>query len=179
MKNTFTVLAILFLVAASHDFQGGLVAAHKSIVQDGAYVGRESVPNLTPEDPEATWFHENTFLVRSDEAILDKVPIMIRRGKKGYSASDGGFMTYRGKFARVEGKSLVSMRLCQSDYLVWQADKLHDRYTEVKTYPMKSVPEGIEIDGVLYRRTKLKKFDFDRLTRLLDTEPLQKDATVQ
>jgi hypothetical protein len=87
-------------------------------------------------------------------------------------------MTYRAKFAIVEGKSLVSMRLCQSDYLVWPTNK-HDQYTEVKTYPMKRVPGGIEIDGVLYRPTKLKEFEFDRLTRLLDSEPLLKDVTEQ
>jgi hypothetical protein len=178
VKSTFVVSAILFLAVARHDFRGGLSDAHKNIARDGAYVGRESMPNLTAEDPEAAWFHENTLVIRNDEAILDKVPIVIRRGKKGYSASDGGFLTYRAKFAVVEGKNLVSMRLCQSDYLVWPANK-HDQYTEVKTYPMKPVPGGIEIDGVLYRPTKLKKLEFDRLAHLLDTEPFLKDVREQ
>jgi hypothetical protein len=69
----------------------------------------------------------------------DKVPIVIRRGKKGYSASDGGFMTYRARFAMIDGRSVVALRLCQSDYLIFPPNK-HDQYTEIKTYPVKMVP---------------------------------------
>jgi len=176
MKSAFVVFSLLFLAIATHDAQGGLGDVQKSIARDGQYIGRESIPNLTPEDPEAAWFHENTLLIRNGEAILDKVPIVVRRGKKGYSASDGGFLTYRAKFTMVDGRSVVALRLCQSDYLIFPINK-HDQYTEIKTYPVKVMPGGIEIDGVPYRPTKLKKLELDRLTRLLSTEPLQKANT--
>jgi len=176
VKSAFAVFPLVFLVIATHDVQGGLGDVQKSIARDGEYIGRESMPNLTPEDPEAAWFHGNALLIRNDEAILDKVPIVIRRGTKGYSASDGGFMTYRARFTMIDGRSVVALRLCQSDYLVFPVNK-HDQYMEIKTYPVKVVPGGIEIDGVPYRPTKLKKFNLDRLTRLLSTEPLQKANT--
>lgn len=178
MKSTFAVLSLIFLGIATRNLQIGLHDEQKSVVRDGEYLGRESMPNLTPEDPEAAWFHENTLLIRNDEAILDKVPIVIRRGKKIYSASDGGFMTYRARFTMVDGRSVVSLRLCQSDYLVFPVNK-RDQYMEIRTYPVKVVPGGIEIDGVPYRLTKLKKLNLDRLTHLLSTEPLQKANTEQ
>jgi hypothetical protein len=55
----------------------------------------------------------------------------------------------------------------------------HYQYTEVKTHPLTLVPGGIEIDGVPYRPTKLKKLELDRLAHLLSTEPLQKAPTEQ
>ncbi len=146
---------------------------HKNILPDGEYIGREPMPNLTPEDHRAAWFHENSLLIRNDEAVLDKVPIVVRGRKKGHSTSDGGFMTYRAKFSMSDRKSFVALRLCQSDYLVFPADK-HDQYTEIKSYPVKVAPRRIEINGVLYRPTKLKKIKLDRLLRLLNTEPLEK-----
>jgi hypothetical protein len=59
------------------------------------------MPNLSPHDRDTRWFHENTVSVRNDEAIFGKVPITIRHGKKTYSASDGGFLTYRAKLPSV------------------------------------------------------------------------------
>ena len=134
------------------------------------------MPNLTPEDPRAAWFHENTLLIRNDEAILDKVPIVIQKGKKGYSSSDGGFTTYRARFSMSDGKSFVAMRMCQSDYLIFPADK-HDQYTEIKSYPLKLEAGRIEINGVVYRPAKLKRTELERLLKLLDTEPLQKASS--
>jgi len=83
VKSAFVVSTILFPVAATRDFQGGSSDAHESNTRDGAYVGCESMPNLSPEDPEPAWFHENTLLVRNGEAILDKVPIVIRGARPG------------------------------------------------------------------------------------------------
>jgi hypothetical protein len=48
-----------------------------TIVRDGNYVELEKMPNISPDDLHAEWFHENTLVVRNDEAILDKVPIVV------------------------------------------------------------------------------------------------------
>ena len=69
MKSAFVGFSLLFLAIATHDVQGGLSDVQKSIARDGEYIGRESMPNLTPEDPEATWFHENTLLIRNDDYL--------------------------------------------------------------------------------------------------------------
>jgi hypothetical protein len=146
-------------------------AEHESTAKDGEYVGLEKMPNLTPDDRDAAWFHENTLLIRNDEAILDKVPVTIRHGKKTYSASDGGFLTYRARFTKKDGQSFVALRLFQSDYLISPVGK-HDQYTEIKTYPVTFVSGQIEFDGVRYKITKVEIFKLDRLLPLLGVEPL-------
>ncbi|HTY23034.1 MAG TPA: hypothetical protein VMC85_07880 [Desulfomonilaceae bacterium] len=146
----------------------------KNIISDGEYVGLERSPdNYTPEDRDATWFHENTLVIRNNEAILDKVPITIHNGRKTYSASDGGFTTYRAKFIIKNGKSLVALRLCRSDYVLFPINK-PDPYAEIKTLPVKLVSDRIVIDGVQYRRTVLDKTSLNFLLRELKTEPLEK-----
>jgi hypothetical protein len=172
VKNIFVVITLLFSVAVASYVQA-LNQVQSSITSDGEYVGLERMPNLSPEDRDTSWFHENTLLIRNDEAILDKVPITIRHGEKTYSASDGGFLTYRARFIRKDGQSFVVLRLFQSDYIAVPLNK-HDRYTEIKTYPVKFVSGRIEFDGVTYKPGALDKIEVDRLVHLLSTEPLEK-----
>lgn len=170
-----TKLALLLVLFA----QGDAVAAqHQSLVKDGDYVGLGKMPNLSPDDRDAKWFHENTLVIRNDEAILDKVPIIIRHGKKTYSASDGGFLTYRARFTNKDGQAVVNLRLFESDYVMFPVGK-HDQYTEIKTYPVTFVADQIEFDGVRYKLSKMEPSRLDRLLGLLSTELLEvSDANV-
>jgi hypothetical protein len=147
-------------------------AQNQSVAKDGDYVGLEKMLNLTPEDRAARWFHENTLVIRNDEAILDKVPITIRHGKKAYSPADGGFLTYRTEFTRKDGQPVVSLRLFESDYLVFAKEK-HDQYTKTETYPVTFVSDQVEFDGVRYKLSKVESWKLDRLLGLLNTEPLE------
>jgi hypothetical protein len=111
-----TTLVLLLVFFAKVD---AVAAQQQSVVKDGDYVGLEKMSNLTPEDRAARWFHENTIVIRNDEAILDKVPTTIRHGKKAYPAADGGFLTYRAEFTRKDEQTVVRLRLFESDYLVF------------------------------------------------------------
>jgi len=148
-----------------------------SIARDGNYIGIEQMPNLTPDDPDASWSHENTLVVRNDEAILDKVPVVVSHGKKEYSASDGGFLTYRARFVKKDGgQIIVSLRLCMSDYILFPVGK-HDQYTEIKSYPVNLSSDEIEFGGVKYTPAKVEKSKLNMLLKLLRTEPLEKTGT--
>jgi hypothetical protein len=164
-----STLLMLFLIVAQ--IRTG-DAGHEGVVEDGEYVGLEKMSNLTPEDRNAAWFHENTLIIRNDEAILDKVPVSIRHGEKTYSASDGGFLTYRARFTSKGGQSVVELRLFQSDYVAFRTDK-HDQYTEIKTYPVTLVSDQIEFGGVRYKRSKVEAYKLDWLLPLLRIEPLE------
>jgi hypothetical protein len=144
-----------------------------AIVRDGSYVGLEKMPNISPDDPHAEWFHENTLVVRNDEAILDKVPIVVHNGKKEYSASDGGFLTFRAKFLKKDADTVVVLRMCQSDYIALPLNP-QDRYKEIKTYPVKLSSDKIEFQGVTYKIAKVEKAKLQGLIHLLDTEPFEK-----
>jgi hypothetical protein len=144
------------------------------VANDGTYVGLQAETYVDPGDPKAKWFHENRLLISNDDAILDKVPVVFSHGKKGYSASDGGFFTYRGKFSKKDGQIFVALRLCQSDYVLFPAGK-HDQYIEIKTYPVKFISGRLKFDGVTYQPATLKEIERTRLEQLLSAEPLEKN----
>lgn len=177
MKDTFVAVILLFSMAVV-SYAQTVRDVRENVTSDGEYVGLERMPNLTPEDRDTEWFHENTLLIRNNEAILDKVPITIRHGRKEYTAADGGFLKYRARFAVKDGQIFVALRLFQSMYIMFPRDK-HDQYTEIKTYPVKFVSGRIQINGVRYRRTALDKMKLDRLVRLLGAEPLEKNSAGQ
>lgn len=153
----------------------------KPIAADGEYVGLQPMPSLTPEDRDTAWFHENRLLIRSDEAILDMVPITIRHAQRGYSASDGGFFTYRAKFSREQARPVVALRLVQADYaliVVRNPDgSKYDAYSEIKTYAVTFSAGVIKINGVRYKRTKFDESTRERLLHVLDSEPMEKRST--
>jgi hypothetical protein len=136
------------------------------------YVGLEKMANLSPEDPQVEWFHQNTLLVKDNEAILDKVPISIKQRKKSYSASDGGFLTYRARFFEKDNQMFVGLRLIRCDYVLLPLG--HDPYREIKTYPVKFLPGYVEIDGVQYKRKKSSGIRHGELLRLRSQEPMEK-----
>jgi hypothetical protein len=180
MKTVLLVLCVLALgfvsaITASVEAQTqnkGTSARNQSVVKDGDYVGLEKMPNLSPDDRDARWFHENTLIIRNDEAILENVPITIRHGQKSYSASDGGFLTYRARFARKDGLSIIQMRLFKSDYVIFPSDK-HDQYTEIKEYPVTLGSDQIEFAGVRYKPSKVEPWKLNLLLPLLGLEPLE------
>jgi hypothetical protein len=104
VKNVLVAIALLFSTAGGSYVQS-LNSVRANIATDGEYVGLSKMPSLSPEDSDTAWFHENTLLVKNDEAILDEVPVTIRHGQKEYSASDGGFLTYRARFIVKDGKA--------------------------------------------------------------------------
>jgi hypothetical protein len=62
---------------------------------NGEFMGMEEIKDY---EPGKKWFHENSLLIKNGEAVLDKTPVVIVKNKKIYSESDGGFITYRGRF---------------------------------------------------------------------------------
>ena len=175
MRSTLLCFTIATATVIALLYSSPLANTPQRLVQDGTYVGLHEETYVDPDDPKAKWFHENRLLIRNDDAILDKVPVIVSHGKKGYSASDGGFFTYRGRFSRKDGQIFVALRLCQSIYVLFPADK-HDQYTEIKTYPVKIVSGRVEFDGVTYKPTGLKKIELNRLEQLLSEEPLEKNS---
>lgn len=147
-------------------------AGGEPIASDGEYVGLEPIPNMGPEEPNDKWFHENRLVIRNDEAVLDKLPIVLSQGKKLYSASDGGFLTYRARFVRRNGKTFLAARLFQSEYVAFR-DEEH-RYSVIREFPVRISANEIRIEKVRYRRTVLEKRILDVLLDLLATEPFEK-----
>ena len=167
------VFLSVLLLAAVVTFVAGAVPDR--IAADGEYIGLEPIAIVTPDQPADKWFHENRLVIRNDEAILDKLPVTIHKGMKLYSASEGGFLTYRARFIRRDGKTFLSARLFQSEYVDFSSDA-EERYqhTRIHEFPVKLFAAGMEINGVRFRRTVLGNDVLEALLHLLASELLEK-----
>jgi len=121
------------------------------------------------------WFHENSLLIKNGEAVLDKVPVVIIKDKKAYSASDGGFITYRGRFFQRDKQQLISLRPFESDYITFPLQRRDpcDPYSKVTVVPVEMTQRGLLIDGVFYRNKALPQQKREQLSQWLQSEPME------
>jgi hypothetical protein len=178
--NPVRCTAVLFLCLSAIVW---LLASSKSTpkvpppIADGEYMGLEPMPSVNPEIPDEIWYHENTIVVRAGELILDENPVGIREGKKSYSASDGGFITYRGRFLTKKGKHYVSLRPFASDYIAFPIGPTScEAYSRVDIYPVKITKNGFWISGVLYTPNTLAADQLKALENELKSEPFEYDG---
>jgi hypothetical protein len=141
---------------------------------NGEYTGLEPMPSGDPHQPDALWFHENTLIIRNGELILDTSPVSIREGEKAYSASDGGFLTYRGRFLTKNGRLYISLRTFMSDYVVFPSGpRSCEPYSRVDIFPVKVTDKGFWINGVLYQKHAVDAEHLKALENLLKSEPFE------
>ncbi|WP_156126405.1 hypothetical protein [Hymenobacter sp. DG25B] len=136
--------------------------------------GASSKDDITPHDLTDRWYHENTFVVNGTNCSLESVPVVFtkRRGKQ-YSASDGGFLTYKGRLVWETDSLLAKMRLTDSDYAmvvsyryINPADSnsslsfeeqvkrgilVPDSSAAKPTYSLRVLPTGLLLNGVRYQ----------------------------
>lgn len=68
--------------------------------------------------PKAKWFHEVRVTIKGSNITLEKYPVhMDSEGNKTYSASDGGFLTYKGQLTRSVGVYVAHAELVAFDYI--------------------------------------------------------------
>jgi hypothetical protein len=177
MKIVSLTLVLLLGALQSSFGQNHPAAAQENLstvsaLPNGNYMGLQKMESPTPEDKKTKWFYENTLLIRNGEAILDMVPIRVKQGKKEYSASDGGFMTYRGRFFQKGSQLFVSLRLFKSEYIGFPVGGC-EPYSRIYISPVKLVTDKIEIQGVLFESRQLDKEVIERLQLELSKEPME------
>jgi hypothetical protein len=177
-KNLAILLVILVLSsgAIGQILPAELLAAPHAIA-DGDYIGLEPMASDSPNQPDALWYHENSIVVRHGDFILDKNPILIRDGKKEYSASDGGFITYRGRFLTKNERAYVALRPFMSDYMFFPIGPNQcEPYSRMDIYPVKVAENGFWIDGVFYTKQPVAADRLKSLEETLKSEPLSFDG---
>jgi hypothetical protein len=146
-------------------------------VADGVYMGLEPMASMNPHAPDALWFHENSILVRNGDFILDQLPIQIQGGERTQSASDGGFITYRGRFLSKNGRFYASRRPFMSDYVFFNTGPTAcEAYSQIDIYPIKVTGQGFWLNGVLYKPTSVEARRFKELETTLKSEPIEYDG---
>ncbi|MCW3097572.1 MAG: hypothetical protein JWL77_3190 [Chthonomonadaceae bacterium] len=92
--------------------------AKHPLLPNGIYVGLEPLPNLSPEEaPDAKWYHLNTLSLHEASVTIEEIPVWDRKGKRTYSASDGGFLTYKGRVELRPGGMVLHLKMTESDYV--------------------------------------------------------------
>jgi hypothetical protein len=96
---------------------------------DGAYVALElnslaidSTGNVTfymdESFPKEKWFHEIQVTIKGRNITIEKYPVVFDSlMHKAYSASDGGFLTYRGVLVKFDSLWITSVNLVECDYI--------------------------------------------------------------
>ena len=128
---------------------------------------------MPPEKPGDKWYHENIVYIRPDSLYLKGNPIIVsQNGKKGYSASDGGFYSYKGRINTTNGSLKAQLLMFQHDYIgvpITIKDKdtaavkrlgleeairrglaIQDSSYYKKVYTIHLLPKGFEMNGVRY-----------------------------
>lgn len=109
--------------------------------------------NLSPEEEGTRWFHENTLTIQGNVATLDKSPIEIKKGKKWYSASTGGFYTYKGTLNLAGGHWVLHVKLIQSDYAPVRIGADRKAHNVDLQYIVALLKDGtLMVNGVIYTK---------------------------
>lgn len=148
-----TILFLALSMGALCQTLSDKLLTSKRAVEDGNYVGLEPMQSESPHLPDALWYHENTIVLRNGELILDKNPILIQNGIKSHSASDGGFITYRGRLLSKNGHLYVALRPFASDYFFFPVGPgACEPYSNIDIFPVKVTEKGFWINGVFYTK---------------------------
>jgi hypothetical protein len=174
MKYLAAALAFLVLplLVAPPSLKAG---SSSPIVKDGNYLGMAAMGAFDPSEPKDQWFHECTMVVRDNNAVIDMLPVVIHNGRKEYSASDGGFLTYRARFEIKGSEAVAEMRLMKSEYLVFRSGET-DHYSKIESFPITVRDNQVTILDVRYKPAVIKQDRLYELLNMLKTEPLEKSG---
>jgi len=68
--------------------------------------------------PKEKWFYEVNLTIKDTTIIIDKYPVYFDTlNKKWYSASDGGFLTYKGVLTNFNDLYIAKTKLIDCDYI--------------------------------------------------------------
>jgi hypothetical protein len=126
---------------------------------DGTFIGMEPMPGYhDPDTPKDRWFYQNTLTIKGSNATLNKIPVSYYKGRKSYSASDGGFYTYRGTVSFADGKWHIVFLLVDSDYVPVPVGKDGKPIPSTpRQFTIERVKDrSLRVDKVIYRTSKQK-----------------------
>jgi len=103
------------------------------------------------------WFYEVSVAIRANQITIEKNPVFFKDSIKSYSASDGGFITYKGILTKLGDTYIAKTKMSDYDYVgfsFFEAPKLTDDFytTFVDTPVVKEFPKETE-------RMRVEKYD--------------------
>jgi hypothetical protein len=81
--------------------------------------------------PKQKWYYEVSITIKGNQITVDKKPIWFKDSLKSYSASDGGFITYRGTLTKLSDTYIAKTKMVDYDYMglsFFDSPKISDDY---------------------------------------------------
>lgn len=103
------------LLAALMAFIGQVQA---QTLTQGIYIGWEKGGDLTPDVKGDVFYRLHELTIKGTDLTIEISPVFIEKGEIGYSASDGGFRTYKGKISQNGDKYQVKMQVTDAQYVL-------------------------------------------------------------
>ena len=122
--------------------------------------------------PQYKWYHLSELTFKGDSVFLEQSPVAIFKKDTIFSASDGGFYSYRGTLETYKAKIIASLALANCDYCPFQVVRftppkiINDVDTSsvatTDTTIAREEPKQIENSGLKYKTYILEKTKSDR-----------------
>ena len=127
----------------------------------GTYVGLEELGCYTNTKgekecyidssiPYYKWFRLSTIRFRKDSIFLDQSPVAIYKSDTIFSASDGGFFYYKGKYEDLKDSLVLRLVIDHCDYC--PVPLKPSKAFSTKTLTAKRNGQDLLINGYLYTR---------------------------
>lgn len=139
----------------------------------GTFIGLIPIMGyVDPDKPQYKWYHLSELTFKGDSVFLEQSPIAIFKKDTIFSASDGGFYSYRGTLETYKGKTVASLTLINCDYCPMQMLRftppkiVNDLDTSTvattDTSTVKEEPTEIEDPKLKYKTYFLEKAKSDK-----------------
>ena len=129
--NKITALILLISVSLL------LAAEAGDRLVNGVYTGWEPLPEMRGLN-KSEWFRLHRLTVRGSDVELFGAPVAIKDGELLYSASEGGFLIYKGKLNEEDGKVRIK----------FTAVTQNDEGEEIETYGGALAKEDLAISVI-------------------------------
>lgn len=151
MKIQFKIIfvfLILFLFSCSNQ---------NNISFDGkTLIGYEEIKVvIDPEQPHNKWFHKTKLTFKKDSVFIEKSPISVYKHDTLYSASDGGFYSYKGIWKDNDDKFEIKAIETNCDYCPEAMEEIrkgvYRKIVREKVYKGKKTKKGLLLNGIEFK----------------------------
>lgn len=130
---------------------------HDTISFDGkTLIGFEAIKvAIDPKRPQYKRFYKTKITFKKDSVFIQKSPISVYKKDTSYSASDGGFYSYKGIWNDTNGKIEVNVIETNCNYCPASMQEIrkgvYQKVIRTKEYKGKRTNKGLNLNGIEFK----------------------------
>lgn len=143
--NIVCLFSILFLSGCKK---------HNTVSFDGkTLIGFETIKvAIDPEQPQYNWLYKTKIAFKKDSVFIEKSPISVYKKDTLYSASDGGFYSYKGIWNETNDKFEINVIETNCDNCPEAMQEIrkgvYQKVIRKKDYKGKRTKKGLNLNGI-------------------------------